>query len=175
MMTLSRSVKYFRSICNLVYDNRFGKSYTKLFEYLYSRDFYWDIPLDKNRALDGIDLRYKYGCDNDLIGEPCTVLEMLVALAVRVENHLQSSFELGDRTSQWFWIMLTNLGLNRMDDDNFDEETAEWFVSRFLNREYHYDGTGGALFVVERPFQDLKVVDIWTQVNWYLGEVDGYL
>lgn len=174
MMNLSRSTKYFRSICNLVYDNRFGKQYDTLFKYLYSREFYWSVPLDKNRASYGIDLRYKYGCDNDLLSEPCSVLEMLIGLAIQIEGQLQSSFDEGDRTSQWFWTMLTNLGLNGLDDDNFDEETAEWFVNRFLNREYYPNGEGG-LFVIERPFQDLREVDIWTQVNWYLGEMDGYL
>jgi hypothetical protein len=99
---------------------------------------------------------------------------MLIGLAIQIEGQLQSSFDEGDRTSQWFWTMLTNLGLNGLDDDNFDEETAEWFVNRFLNREYYPNGEGG-LFVIERPFQDLREVDIWTQVNWYLGEMDGYL
>lgn len=174
-MNPSRSTKYFKSICRIVHDNKFGKGYNRLFEYLYSRDFYWDIPLDKNRALDGIDLRYKYGCSNDILDEPCSVLEMLIGLAVRIEEQLMTSFDEGDRTGQWFWTMLTNLGLNRLDDDNFNEETAEWFVDRFLNREYDYNGEGGGLFVVEKPFEDLKNVDIWCQANWYLGEMDGYL
>lgn len=175
MMNPSRSTKYFKAICQLVYDDRFGKSYNNLFEYLYSREFYWSIPMDKNRALDGIDLRYKYGCSNDILDEPCSVLEMIIGLAARMENQFLTSFDEGDRTGQWFWMMITNLGLNRLDDDNFNEETADWFTDRFLDREYDYNGEGGGLFVVERPFQDLRDVDIWTQMNWYLGEMDGYL
>lgn len=175
MMNPSRSTRYFKAICNLVYDDRFGKSYNQLFEYLYSVEFYWSIPMDRNRALDGIDLRYKYGCSNDILDEPCSVLEMLIGLAARMENQFMTNYDEGDRTGQWFWMMLTNLGLNRLDDDNFDEETADYFTYRFLNRGYKANGEGGGLFVVERPFQDLRDVDIWTQMNWYLGEMDGYL
>ena len=178
IMNLSRSTRYFRSICQLVYDGRYGQSYDKLFEYLYSREFYWfdKIPLDvdRGRALDGIDLRYRYGCSNDYIDEPCSVLEMIIALAIRIENQIMTSFEEGNRTGQWFWLMITNLGLNRLDDDNFNEETAEWFVNRFLERDYADNGEGG-LFVVENPFKSMTEVDIWTQANWYLSEMDGYL
>ena len=175
MMNPSRSTRYFKAICNLVYDDRFGKSYNQLFEYLYSVEFYWTIQMDRNRALDGIDLRDKYGCSNDILDEPCSVLEMLIGLAARMENQFMTNYDKGDRTGQWFWMMLTNLGLNRLDDDNFDEETADYFTYRFLDRDYEANGEGGGLFVVERPFQDLRDVDIWTQMNWYLGEMDGYL
>lgn len=174
-MNLARSSKYFKSICQIVYDDRYGQSYRKLFEYLYSRDFYWSVLMDRNRAIDGIDLRSRYGCDNDLLDEPCSVLEMLIALSARIENQIMSDYDSGDRTSQWFWKMLTNLGLNRMDDDNFNEETADWLLSRFLNREYEYDGSGGGLFVLDNPFEDLREVEIWVQANWFVGEMDGYL
>lgn len=174
-MNLARTSKYFKSICQLVYDDHYGKSYRDLFEYLYSRDFSWSVLMDRNRALDGIDLRSRYGCDNDFIDEPCSVLEMLIALSVRIENQIMADYDYGDRTSQWFWQMLTNLGLNRLDDDNFNEETAEYFVDRFLNRAYNPDGSGGGLFVLERPFDDLREVEIWVQANWFLGEMDGYL
>ena len=172
-MNTTRSNRYFRSICQMIYDDRFGKSYRRLFEYLYSRDFYWSILMDRNRAMDGVALRERYGCDNDLLGEPCSVLEMLIALSARMEN-LTHDYDAGDRTSQWFWLMLTNLGLNCMDDDNFDEGTAEWIVDRFLDREYEYDGSEGGLFVLKQPYNDLREVEIWVQMNWFLSERDGY-
>lgn len=175
-MNLSRSTKYFRAIRQLVYDDRFGKSYTLLFEYLYSRDFYWanDMPLDRNRAIDGIELREKYGCSNDILDEPCSVLEMIIGLALRIENQIMTDYDSGDRTSQWFWIMITNLGLYSYDDDNFNEEEVKYIVDCFLDREYEPNGQGG-LFILERPFDDLRNVEIWIQANWFLGEMDGYL
>ena len=173
-MNLSRSTRYFKSICRLVWDERFGKSYRKLFEYLYSVDFEWSLFMDRNRAIDGIDLRYKYGCSNDILGEPCSVLEMLIALAARIENQFMSDFDEGDRTGQWFWTMITNLGLNHLDDDNFNEELANYIIERFMNRDYDYNGENGGLFILDHPYQDLKDVEIWMQANWYIGEMNGY-
>lgn len=179
-MNPSQLTKYLKRIIGLVYadkSNQGGRYYHELMYYLYSREFYWseDIPMDRNRALDGIALREKYGYPGDVMDEPCSVLEMLIALACRIENQLMHNFDEGDRTAQWFWIMATNLGLNRLDDDNFDLDTADFFVDRFLNREYNYNGEGGGLFVVENPRQDMRDVEIWYQVNWYLTEMDGYL
>jgi len=177
-MILSRSTKYFKAICQIVYDDRFGNSYRSLFEYLYSKPFWWDsdfMPMDRNRALDGIDLRERYGCSNDILQEPCSVLEMLIALAIRIEDQFMTNYDEGNRTSQWFWIMLTNLGLNGMDDDHFDEYEADRIIDRFLNREYEADGSEGGIFVLEKPFRDLRDVELWIQANWFIGEYDGYL
>jgi hypothetical protein len=131
--------------------------------------------MDRNRAIDGICLREKYGCSNSLLNEPCSVLEMLIALAARMENQIMSSFDAGDRTGQWFWTMINNLELNKLDDDHFNAELADYYIDRFLYREYEFDGSGGGLFVLDRPPQDLRDVEIWIQANWYLGEMDGYL
>ena len=53
--------------------------YIKLLLALYSTEFYWVINRDKNRAVDGLDLRDQYehetGLYCDLCG-PCTVLEI---------------------------------------------------------------------------------------------------
>lgn len=174
-MTREISNRYLKNIIALVYDDRYGKSYKELFEYLYSTEFTWTIPMDRNRALDGIALRDKYGYPEDPMDEPCSVLEMLIALAARIENQLMWNYDLGDRTSQWFWIMMTNLGLNKLDDEHFDISIAEQRVNIFLDRMYEYNGEGGALFVLDKPVADMRAVEIWYQVNWYISEQDGYL
>jgi hypothetical protein len=174
-MTREISNRYLKNIIALVYDDRYGNSYKELFEYLYSKEFTWTIAMDRNRALDGIALRDTYGYPGDPLDEPCSVLEMLIALASRIENQLMWNYEEGDRTSQWFWTMLTNLGLNALDDEHFDISIAEQIVDRFLNREYDYNGEGGGLFVLNKPPADMRAVEIWFQVNWYISEQDGYL
>lgn len=77
--------------------------------------------------------------------------------------------DLGDRTSEWFWHMLSNLGLSKMNDSDFDKERAEFIVYRFLNREYEPNGEGG-LFVIEDCKDDLRRMEIWYQANMYLRE-----
>jgi len=55
------------------------------------------LPMDGNRAEDGIDLRYRFGYEKEYEGStiasyldnsPCSVLEMLIALAFRAKNIL---------------------------------------------------------------------------------------
>jgi len=167
--------EYFEWLFNLVCDGRFSKkvSYRKLLTYLHCIEFTYIVPNDSNRAEDGIDLRYRFVLEKDcehmskyLVG-PCTVLEMMVALAVRCEESIMDNPSVGDRTGQWFWGMITNLGLGSMSDDIFDEDEVDYIVERFLNREYEPDGKGG-LFTIKRCKYDLREIEIWYQLCWYL-------
>ena len=160
--------RYFDWMYELVADDRYSKSYRKLFTRL-------------NGTEDGIDLRYRFGRENgypdamiasllDVV--PCSVLEMMLALSIRCEEHIMDDPEIGNRTGEWFWIMIVNLGLGSMDDTRYDEEYVDDILDKFLNREYDADGTGG-LFPVRNPRYaqyDLRNVDIWYQLNWYLQE-----
>lgn len=74
----------------------------------------------------------------------------------------------GDRTSQWFWNMIVNLGLGKMTDDNFNEAETCRILSRFMNREYGPNGEGGLVRVYDHG--DLRQVEIWYQVMWYLTQ-----
>ena len=72
--------------------------------------------------------------------------------------------------SKWFWTMVDNLGLGSMDDANFDEEYSRFVIFRFLNREYSSNGEGG-LFVINNCKYDLREVEIWQQMCWYLDTI----
>ena len=145
-------------------------SYDQLLSYLSHREFTIIIPNDINRAKDGEDLRLRYQLvtgeyfESD---EPCSVLEMMVALAIRCEESIMDNPAYGDRTAQWFWAMIKNLGLYRMTDDNFDIDYVSSVVDRFLNREYAPNGEGG-LFKINNCRYDLRDVEIWYQLCWYL-------
>ena len=75
----------------------------------------------------------------------------------------------GNRTGQWFWNMIVNLGLSNMNDDNFDETYFNRVMQIFLNREYSPNGRGG-LFTVKNSPADMRTVEIWYQFMWYLNE-----
>lgn len=80
--------------------------------------------------------------------------------------------DFGNRTTEWFWLMLYNLGINIYDDEHFTSKAAEDIeekVYTFLNRSYNYYGDG-ALFVVNNPYYDMRNAPIWEQLNWYLNE-----
>ena len=88
--------------------------------------------MDVNRAADGLNLRERLGFQS---GNPCSIFEMMVALAVRCEEHIMTNDEIGDRTPLWFWGMIENLGLREMTDDIFDERLVDEVVERFLARD----------------------------------------
>ena len=69
-----------------------GLSYKKLLNRLSEIDFQFSIAMDANREADGLDLRYRFGNEKHirnyvinryLDDRPCSVLEMMVALANR--------------------------------------------------------------------------------------------
>ena len=169
--------EYFEYLYELIDAKRFSKrvSYRKLLMHLHDIEFTWSVPFDDNRADDGIQLRRRFALMRDdmsvldyILG-PCSVLEMMVALAVRCETIMDDT-RYGDRTGQWFWGMIHNLGLSPMIDSRFDRDFTDDIIARFLNREYEPDGTGG-LFTVRHCERDLRTVEIWRQLSWYLDSI----
>ena len=51
----------------------------------------------------------------------------------------------------------------------FDRDYVEDIVQKFLDRKYSRNGDGG-LFTVNRSRYDLRSVEIWYQMCWYLDE-----
>lgn len=183
-MTKNELIKaYFEWMYWLVCDDkRYYKkpSYRRLLRYLHSIDFDYILPMDGNRAEDGTDLRYRFAYENGyddrmvaayLDDRPCSVLEMMIALIIRCEEHIMEDHDIGDRKGQWFWNMIVSLGLNTQNDDNFDDEYVDEVIDIFLHRDYQPNGKGG-LFTVENYRRDMRTVDIWYQMNWYLNEID---
>ena len=172
------SNRYFEWMYDLVCEDRYSKSitYRKLLSHLHSIEFIYSIPRDSNRANDGEKLRYRFAllqdCEelSDYLDDPCSVLEMMIALAIRVEENIMDDPEIGDRTSQWFWGMITNLGLGGMNDKHYDRDYVNEVVDRFLYREYEPDGKGG-LFRIRDCEYDLRDVEIWCQFNYYINTI----
>lgn len=170
--------EYFEWLYNLVCDNRYseGYSYKDLLSYLHDIEFTYTIRKDSDRAEDGVDLRYRFMYDtghkflDESLEGPCSVLEMMVALAIRCEEQIMDDPRYGNRTAQWFWKMISNLGLNGMADGRFDEYYAEEAIDRFLNRDYEPNGSGG-LFTVRNCDYDLRYVEIWVIMLWYLDTI----
>jgi hypothetical protein len=143
--------------------------------YLHGVEFTYLIPMDENRALNGIDMRWRYICDKDYFSSvlddldgPCSVLEMMIALSFKCEEFMDDP-AIGDRFAQWFWHMMVSLGIGGMDDRSFNKRKVEAIITRFLNRDYEPNGRGG-LFTIRSCDQDLRNVEIWNQMCWYLDE-----
>lgn len=170
--------EYLRWLKNLIYDKHFTQ-YSTLLDHLHKVEFTYTIPMDGNRAEDGIGLRYRFGRERQypdaMVAEyldilPCSILEMMVALAVRFEDNTMSDPDMGDRTSQWFWEMIFNLDLSRMTDDHFNEDYVNSCILTLLDHEYSRNGSGG-LFTVHNKDIDMRNTEIWYQACYYFSEL----
>ena len=154
-------------------------NYDKVFRRLNGVPFYSLIPMDDNRVSDGIQLRYSFGYESGVHSaavatildcKPCSVLEMMVALALRCEREILHDEVYGDRSSAVFRYMLMSLGLDSYTDDDFDEAAVDGIINRFLERKYEPNGEGG-LFYIPGFTKDLRNEEIWYQANYYFRTI----
>ena len=170
---------YFEWMYHLVCKDVNSLSYRKLLCQLYDTPFEPRIAMDENRAEDVVELRYRFGYEHGLDGatiagcldnRDCSVLEMMVALSIRCEEHIMNDPDIGDRTGKWFLDMITNLGLDEMTDERYDKQYVGKVLGRFMDRAYERNGEGG-LFTVHHNRIDMRSVEIWYQAMWYFDEV----
>lgn len=167
---------------SLIYENYhgwlcryFGESccdYSKILKLLDSIPFYALLEMDNNRIQDAYNLRIEY-CKQfpmmdytEFLSRPCSILEVMVALAIRCETIMTNSEE--DRTGLWLKYMLQSLGLDNMVDMVYDPVEANNVIRKFLQRTYEPNGRGG-LFYIPSVGTDLRQIDIWYQAMWYLS------
>lgn len=176
------SKDYFNWLCKLIDHGGKVKIYKKTLALLHEQDFIYILPKDGNRFEDGIELRYRYGSEHGISYQEiadrldrraCSVFEMMVALAVRMEDHIMYDPDKGDRQSKWFWVMFENLGLKPMTNSKFDEHYSDILeiIDRLNYREYEPDGTGG-LFITHDPTKNMLDEEIWYQMQQYLNELE---
>lgn len=168
--------RYFDWLYYSVVDRK--TSYRELCEALDGRIFEYYIPLDSNRYEDGVDLRYHFAREKgipdaqiaaELDVRPCSIFEMMVALARRMEQDVTYDPELGNQASEYFTYMLESLGLASMTDSvGVDERYFDIAIDRFISRSYEPNGKGG-LFRIDDCEHDLRDVEIWYQAMWYLS------
>lgn len=171
--------RYFEWMKHLVCENGYGRrrSYQKLFSLLHETEFIYTMDMDANRADDGIDLRYRFAYEMRIDGDevrkylddrPCSIFEMMVALAQRCEEQIMDNWE-KPNTGKWFSHMLASLGLTEMDDQRFDEKAVADILRLFMNRDYDESGQGG-LFTLRDPKWNMRETEIWYQMMAYLEE-----
>ena len=156
------------------------RKYRKLSYILFDKEFTWTVPNDGNRIGDGKALREVYSREfecEELEDFPCSVLEVLVSIAYRMEDMLYNP-EKGNRTLKWLWTLIKNLGLEYFTDDaylaNPDSfgEAIDEILETLIDRTYDRKGNGG-LFPLRKPRTDQRKVEIWYQMQEFLEENYG--
>jgi hypothetical protein len=172
--------RYFEWLCDKIIDDESNLKYSKLMSHLYDTIFVPVMEMDENRAEDGKGLRRRFELETQLpkytIADifqhrtACSMLEMMVALAIRCEETIMTDEEYGDRTAMWFWNMIVSLGLGTMNDNRFDEKYINIVLDRFMDRQYKRNGEGG-LFTIDGIKKDMRTIEIWYQMMWYLDNL----
>lgn len=185
MRRLSREFEeypdYFCYLCEMVcIDGRYtDQAYWVLAKTLWDTDFTWSLDMDADRAANGMALRKRYYEEGGTDGYdgPCTVLEVLVALADRMAA-IFDELDGECKTPMFFWEMIENLELENYSDMAFEDYPARvhgFFnrmdrrIERWLDRRFEPDGRGSP-FPLRRPRQDQREVDLWYQANAYMTE-----
>ena len=162
---------YFNWLCaKAVYVERPTPSstYYKLLRQMQNTEFFWSVPMDDNRAADGLDLRReflnesRYEASQEWLHLGCSVLEMIIAFTRR------AAFVTERSARDWFWQILENLELTDFNDSFFvSEQKVADILDRLIWRTYDYNGQGG-MWPLRYPGHDQREVEIWYQFCEYL-------
>ena len=167
---------YFEWLTNLVHA---GRTHSLLMEQLYNTEFYYILDLDENRIYHALELQDIYIYENHLPEstsvylhhkENISVLEVLIAIAYKVEENIMCDDDYGDRTYVWFWMMIDNLEIN-LPNSRYNEDYISWVLHRFMNREFERDGTGSIVKLQQPHKTDAREIEIWHLFCLYLSEL----
>ena len=139
------------------------------------------MGLDVNRGEDGLSLRIGYTMDHSLppeyldreLGTECTVLEMMVALAIRCELDVAGDPTGDDRTAHWFDVMIESMGLNQYTDNFYNVDSVASIIWKMQNHDYLPNGEGGLFKIPEGTGFDMTKIETWSQMNAYITVVEG--
>ena len=147
-----------------------SQTYWKLLRELHSNEFVWHVARDDNRAEDGVNLRGEFLTQMRMEADPvwfnvgCSVFEMIYALC------RQAAYQDDRHPYEWFWEIMENMGLADLSDaSSIRPEDVADACERLVWRTYDRNGRGG-MFPLQNPRFDQRRVEIWYQMEEYLGE-----
>lgn len=197
--------EYFEWLCMLVganegcpfypYHNLLVRLFQTDFEITDTRAF------DTNRAVNGKHLRYYFDSNRDDFGSnnpsayhrigdfynitqgyPCSMLEMLIALAKDIDTQYLYSSDC--RLLIWFWIMIESMGLANMLDGKWDEQSdrseVDWILRAFNLDAYEFTEDGDyrptvLLFPIRNIEGYQQVRNLWEQMTIWYNQNINYL
>ena len=190
---------YFHYLLSLISDDkvRAADSYYNLCLLFFSTPFEVLNPMDKNRVSDAEELRdlwvestrvkderLKQEYAKDLLGIDISFLEVVIALANKVDTQILADPSKPDLTSVMFWDFVDNLvkygtfgsaykkASDVLTDDKwcmFTEEAMKASIKKVISRTYHEDGRGG-LFPLRKPKINQRKTEMWNCCIAYINE-----
>lgn len=164
---------------NIIYDYKIyllreymieDQQYSKLLDRLFDTPFVAILSSDINRVDDGLYLRTEYPRRiSEVLQEyPCSVLEVLIALAKRMDIEYVGTPGL-DRTHDIFYLFLDNLGLLYYNNRRYREREVYDILDTWMRRKFLSNGEG-SIFPLHRCIRDQRNNSIWSQMQSYIIE-----
>lgn len=152
---------YFEWLCERV--DIWGKE-EETADYLFKMLYSYHFILDENRSRAGLNLRQEFtdiyhAPDEELKTGPCTVFEMLVALAMSFSEN--ADIPVGTAYHE----MIRNLDLSARKT----EYEVNRIVTDWLDGSFDKDGKGSPFPVIHYT-GDVRILDLWSQMNIYIHE-----
>lgn len=147
--------------------------YADALDVMFAIEFYEIIPNDINRVVDGLELRDEYRSEFNLepktILDNCSVLEMMVALARRM-NNIGYDYTNPDKTAIWFWMMFSNMGLDVYTGrlTTVERRNVGCIIDNMVEREYTSNGADGLFPMYPAPF-DSRKTELWYQMQSWIA------
>ena len=171
------AIDYFEWLLRVINIDDFQeKYYRKLLTQLHETEFYSIVNNDENRVQDGLRLRDEFRdimrsdpsfVETSFTFPPyCSMLEMMVAFAKRIEDDIMWDPYYGDRTGEWFWLMVDSLGLMGMTDEVYDPFMVRNILEKFVKRSENV-----SLFPITNAVK-VSQVELWYQMNYYFDSRD---
>ena len=173
--------KYFEFLVEAIELDDRTEQYSMLLEYLFEEPFIVDkhFELDEDRVENGLEMREKYidiyvskDSRDDFIREfdrgfkgGISVLEFFISLSEKMSEMLYFD----SHRNEFFWQIIDNLGLNCMDDGEFDQAIVDDILEKLFNRRYGRDGSGGGMFYVPNSKFNLTNLDFLRQAQIWLS------
>lgn len=190
---------YFDWLCDTVNAGSNGAfwPYRNLLRRLFLTPFEPSRYMDDNREVDGRMLRYYFESNHDdyvlheqspyhvdggfyesTKNEPCSMLEMMIALAKKIDTSYLYSNE--SRLFIWFWVMIESMGLADNIDGYWENDTekndlVDWIIRTF-NLNAHYSDENGNwiptvfLFPIHNMESISRASSLWEQMQVWYGE-----
>lgn len=153
--------------------------YEKLIYTLLGIKFIPYDEMDTNRISDAKYLRYRFAnvrhlddkvVDTALMNFGCSVLEMMVALAIRLYEETTRGFPIEIKPDELFWNMIESMHLENQTDSEFNEKKVIFTVERMMVHDFAKNGDGGLFRISKDDSRDVRTVDIWYQAQWWATE-----
>ena len=166
-----KTEKYFKYLVQMLGRPEYSDMLRMLFDMYFSIDI--SKVNDQSRLGDGIYVRMIYLSsigeepDRKAFDMPCRVLEVLVGLAIRMDER---AGEPGvNMTTRFFWDLIDNLGLSIMTNQHLNKTKVSTIINTWITRSFAPNGYGSP-FPLKNPITDQRCTPLWDQLNAYIME-----